>query len=73
MPELEGIYKHVTRHDPRDLDSARRLAEDTSTVKLGIFFKDASRPRYEDVRRVAPRTVEERMQLLNAELDRYAV
>jgi 2-oxoglutarate ferredoxin oxidoreductase subunit beta len=73
VPELEGIYKHVTRHDPRDLDAARRLAEDTTTVKLGILFKDTSRPRYEDVRRVAPRTADERLQLLNAELDQYAV
>ncbi len=43
------------------------------TVKLGIFFKDVSRPRYEDVRRVAPRTADERVRLLNEELDKYAV
>jgi 2-oxoglutarate ferredoxin oxidoreductase subunit beta len=73
VPELNGIYKHVTPHDPRDLDAARRLAEDTSNVKLGVLFRDPSRPRYEDIRRVAPRTADERLQRLNVELDRYAV
>jgi 2-oxoglutarate/2-oxoacid ferredoxin oxidoreductase subunit beta len=73
VPELNGIYKHITPHDPRDLDGARRLAEDTSNVKLGVLFRDPSRPRYEDVRRVPPRTADERLQRLNVELDRYAV
>jgi hypothetical protein len=73
VPELDAIYKQVTRHDPHDLDAARRLAEDASNVKLGVLFRDPSRLRYEDIRRVAPRTVDERLQRLNQELDRYAV
>ena len=73
VPELNGIYTNVTPHNPRDLDAARRLAEDTSNVKLGVFFRDPSRLRYEDIRRVAPRTAEERRQRLTVELDRYAI
>lgn len=73
VPELAKIYRNQLSHDPRDLDAARRLAEVSDGVYLGIFFRDPSRPRYEELRRVPPRTASERITLLNAELDRYAV
>lgn len=73
VPELEAIYKSRIAHDPRDIDRARHLADATETIKLGVYFKDPARPRYEEVRRVTPRTSQERADLLNAELDRYAV
>lgn len=72
-PELDAIYKSRVVHDPRDLDAARRMAEATDTIKLGVFFKDPSRPRYEDIRRVPPKTARERIALLEQELDTYAV
>jgi hypothetical protein len=61
------------RHDPRDIDAGRRLAEADGRVRLGVFFRDESRPRYEDVRRLPTMTVEERVGVLARELDRYAV
>ena len=73
VPEIEKIYKNKVAHDPHDLDAARRLAGDTERLNLGVFFRDQSRPCYEDLRRVAPKTAEERVTLMNAELDRYAV
>ena len=73
VPELDAIYKSRIAHDPRDIDRARHLADATDTIKLGVYFKDPARPRYEEVRRVTPRTAQERTDLLNAELDRYAV
>jgi 2-oxoglutarate ferredoxin oxidoreductase subunit beta len=73
VPELDRTYRRQLVHDPRDLDAARRLAEPTDHVRVGVFFRDDSRPRYEDLRRVTRRTVEEKMRLLNEELDRYAV
>ena len=72
-PELDKVYKNRVQHDPHDLDAARHVAEQTDRIHLGLLFRDASRPRYEETRRVAPRTAEERMQLLNQEFDRYAV
>ncbi len=72
-PEIEGIYKQRLVHDPRDLDAARRLAEPTDSIRLGLFYRDPTRERYEDLRRVAPRSADERLSLLEAELDRYAV
>jgi 2-oxoglutarate ferredoxin oxidoreductase subunit beta len=73
VPEIEKIYKNKRAHDPSDLDAARRLAGDTERLNLGVFFRDQTRPCYEDLRRVPPKTAEERITLMNAELDRYAV
>ncbi|MCX5765752.1 MAG: thiamine pyrophosphate-dependent enzyme [Gemmatimonadetes bacterium] len=73
VPELEKVYKNQVAHDPHDLEAARRVAESTEHVNLGVLFSDPSRPRYEDLRRVPPRTADERIHLLDAELDRYAV
>jgi 2-oxoglutarate ferredoxin oxidoreductase subunit beta len=73
LPQLEGRFKHRVRHDPADIDQARRLAEAGDRVRLGIFFRDQSRPRYEDLRALRHRSAEERITILNEELDRHAV
>jgi 2-oxoglutarate ferredoxin oxidoreductase subunit beta len=73
VPELDRLYKNQRRHDPSDLDGARRLAEADGKLRLGIFYRDETRPVYEDVRRVPSRTATEKLALMNAELDRYAV
>lgn len=73
VPELESVYKNRAWHDPSDLDAARRLAEADGRVRLGVFFRDPSRPRYEETRSLPAHSVEERLNLLNRELDRYAV
>jgi 2-oxoglutarate ferredoxin oxidoreductase subunit beta len=73
VPELGKMYANHVSHDPHDIHAARRLAGDRDRINLGLFFVDPSRPRYEEARRVAPRTAAERVALLNRELDRYAV
>jgi 2-oxoglutarate/2-oxoacid ferredoxin oxidoreductase subunit beta len=73
VPELDRIYTRQVRHDPSNLHEARRLAEDTDTIRLGVFFRDESRPRYEDLLQTRRRSTEEKIKLLNEELDRYAV
>jgi len=73
VPELEKVYATQVAHDPRDLAAARALAEATDRIHLGVLFRDVSRPRYEELRRVPPRTSDERLALLDRELDRYAV
>ena len=72
-PELDKIYTSQVHHDPRDLNAARAMAEQTDRIHLGVFFKDASKPRLEETRRVAPRTPAERMAQLEKEFARYAV
>lgn len=73
VPELEKIYTKRVAHDPSNLLEAQRLAADTGTMRLGLFFRDESRPTYDVLRRPAPRTAQERIELLNAELDKHAV
>ncbi|MBI4410077.1 MAG: 2-oxoglutarate oxidoreductase [Gemmatimonadetes bacterium] len=73
VPELERLYTHQRPHDPRDLNEARRLAAANDRIRLGVFFRDESRERYEEVRRVPARSAPERIRLLEQELDRYAV
>jgi 2-oxoglutarate ferredoxin oxidoreductase subunit beta len=73
VPELAKVYKNQRTHDPSDLAAARALAEDGDQMRLGLFFQDASRPRYEDIRRPTTRTAQEKVALLEKELDRYAI
>lgn len=73
VPELEKIYENRVRHDPRDLAAARALAEPGDRVRLGVFYRNAETPRYDDLRRLPVHTADDKIALLHAELDRYAV
>ena len=72
-PELHRIYENRQRHDPSDLNAARRLAETDDVIRLGIFFRDDSLPRYEETRSLPSFSAEEKIGILQEELDRYAV
>lgn len=72
-PDMEAIFTTHVEHDPADIHHARELAEQSDKVRLGLFYKDASRPRYDDTRRLPVHTAEEKMRLLEEEFDRYAV
>jgi 2-oxoglutarate ferredoxin oxidoreductase subunit beta len=73
LPDLHALYTDRRHHDPSDLDAARRLAEDAGRVRLGIFYRNESRPRYQVTRHVQPHSVEDRLRFLNREFDRHAV
>jgi 2-oxoglutarate ferredoxin oxidoreductase subunit beta len=72
-PELDAVYGNRITHDPANLDAARRLADVGDRIRLGVFFRDESRPRYDEIRRLPRISVADRITLLNAELDKYAV
>jgi 2-oxoglutarate ferredoxin oxidoreductase subunit beta len=72
-PELDRLYKRQVRHDPHDLAAARKLADFGDQIRLGVFYRDTSKPRYDEIRRLPRFTADEKVELLNAELDRYAV
>ena len=71
--DSESVYKNHVRHDPLDIHGGRELSEDGSVVRLGLFYCDPSRPRYEETRRLPTHTAEERIEILNGEFDRYAL
>lgn len=70
---LDKVYKNEIRHDPANIHGARELAEDATAIRLGLFFRDESRPRYEETRSLPKHTAREKMDLLNQDFDRYAV
>ncbi|MDH3495566.1 MAG: thiamine pyrophosphate-dependent enzyme [Gemmatimonadota bacterium] len=72
-PELEKIFKNRRVHDPKDLDMGRHLAEPFDRIRLGIFFRDESRQRYEELRHQRIHTAQERIDRLNEEFEKYAV
>jgi 2-oxoglutarate ferredoxin oxidoreductase subunit beta len=72
--ELDRLYKNQVRHDPADLSGARQLAsERDGKIRLGVFYRNENQPVYEQVRRVPSKGAAEKVALLNAELDKYAV
>lgn len=73
VESLDKIYQNKIPHDASDLAEARALAQDSSAIRLGIFFRDESRPRYEETRSVPKHSASEKIDLLNRELERYAV
>lgn len=73
VPELDRLYKNQVKHDPADLAAARRLAEPDGKIRLGVLYRNEALPVYEETRAVPPRSGAEKLALLNAELDRYAV
>ena len=74
VPDIHGLYTKQLWHDPKDMDTARHLAaEDGRRIRLGVFFRDESRPRYEEIRRLPRYAAEEKVKRLNEELDAYAV
>jgi 2-oxoglutarate/2-oxoacid ferredoxin oxidoreductase subunit beta len=73
VPELDKTYRNRLVHDPRDLHRARELATNSEKIRLGVFYRDPSRARYDTIRTVTARSAQERLGLLDAELDKYAV
>jgi 2-oxoglutarate ferredoxin oxidoreductase subunit beta len=72
-PEIDKIYTNRIAHDPSDLDSARRLAEDSDRIRLGLLYRNENRARYDLLVRPPKVASSERIALLNEELDHYAV
>lgn len=73
VPDLDAIYKHRLRHDPSDLHGARRLTEPGDKIRLGLFYQNRELPRYNEVRAQPAFTVDQKLEMLDRELDKYAV
>jgi len=71
--EVEALYQNHIQHDPSNLAEARRLAETSDKIRLGLFYRNETNPCYDEIRRPSRHTVEEKFEILNAELDKYAV
>lgn len=72
--EIAKTFKAKVTHDPTDLNAAMDLALDTENIYMGLFYKNPDAPRY-DLYGAANLgfTVEQKMEALNKELDKYAI
>jgi len=70
---LGEIYEHTLYHDPQYLDRARALAEPGERIRLGVFYRNEALPRYDEIRKLPALTADERVEVLEEELDRFAV
>lgn len=73
VPALDKMFEHKLTHDPKDLNEARELAETGDRIRLGLFYQDESRPRYEETRHLPHHTAKDKIALMEEEFDRYAV
>ncbi|MBK8975602.1 MAG: 2-oxoglutarate oxidoreductase [Planctomycetes bacterium] len=76
-PAVMKIFPNQAEHDPSDIGAARALAETGSQgekVPVGILFRDASRPCYEDfTMQGLGISAEDKLAGLKRELDKFAV
>lgn len=71
---LAKIYPNVRAHDPSDRVAARAIADEEDPIPVGILYRDASAPRYEELRHAGePRTADRIARGLAAELDRFTI
>ena len=73
LPDLTKIYKNRVVHDPSDIDAARSMAKESENLRIGVFFRDEDRPIYEETRHLSHLTVDQKMEIMEKEFDRYAV
>jgi 2-oxoglutarate ferredoxin oxidoreductase subunit beta len=73
-PALAATYRNRQTHDPSDLSRAREIASTTDPIPVGILYRNADVPCYEDLRAGGPvRTPDLIRAGLEAELDKVTV
>lgn len=73
-PAGTKIYTNRLTHDPSDINAAREIASREDVLPIGLLFRDPERPRYEEFSSVGTDvTIEEKVEALEKELDRFAI
>jgi|TARA_B100000315_G_scaffold183738_4_gene172699 2-oxoglutarate ferredoxin oxidoreductase subunit beta len=68
------MFENHQEHDPSDIAAARAIAQDDSMIPLGILYHDPDAQRYDDLTNVGLNMpMQERVQGLNAALDKFAI
>lgn len=71
---LAKVYPNVRTHDPADRTAARAIADEEDPIPVGILYRDANAPRYEELRHAGElRTADRVGRGLSAELDRFTI
>ena len=77
-PELEPAVKRTfpnqMEHDSRDLEAARRMADQLEPLPIGVLYRNPDRPRYEAFTTAGLGMADEtKLKGLSRELDKFAV
>jgi 2-oxoglutarate ferredoxin oxidoreductase subunit beta len=68
------MYKTRQAHDPSDLSEARDIAERSDVLPIGLLFRDATRPVYDDFSQEGlDMSVDDRLAALERILDKYSL
>jgi len=73
-PAVSRIFPTQVTHDPSNLPEALDIANRGDVIPIGLFFHDPARPRYEEfTTQGMAMTVEEKVDALDRELNRFAI
>jgi 2-oxoglutarate ferredoxin oxidoreductase subunit beta len=73
-PALRKIYRNQLEHDPSNMNRAREIASADDPIPVGILYRNAEVPCYEDLRGVgALRTAGMIRKTLDAEFDKFTI
>jgi 2-oxoglutarate ferredoxin oxidoreductase subunit beta len=73
-PALQKIYRNQVEHDPSNIDRAREIASSEDPIPVGILYRNADVPCYEDLRRAGMlRTAGSIRTTLESEFDKFTV
>ena len=73
-PALSRVYRHQETHDPSDLHRAKELASVEDPIPVGIFYRNETIARYEDIRDFdRPHNAETTRAVLDKEFDKFTI
>ena len=73
-PSLDRTFRNRIAHDPKDLHQAFDMARRRDVIPIGLYYCDPTRPRYDQISSVGlGMSVEEKLQGLEREFDRFAI
>jgi 2-oxoglutarate ferredoxin oxidoreductase subunit beta len=73
-PTLTRTYKNTVKHDPTDIDAARKLGSQNEPLPIGVLFRQPDHPVYGDVtERGIGMGAREKLEALDREMDRFMV
>ncbi|HJN74809.1 MAG TPA: thiamine pyrophosphate-dependent enzyme [Myxococcota bacterium] len=71
---VKRSFENELAHAPSDLAGARALADRRDCVPIGLLFKDATRPVYDDYSAIGiEASAEQKLSALETQLDRFAI
>ncbi|RME88834.1 MAG: 2-oxoglutarate oxidoreductase [Planctomycetota bacterium] len=72
--QVAKIYKNQIEHNPEDIHKGRELADTEDKIPIGLFYCNPNRVRYDEYGSSnLGATIDQKIQLLEQEFDRYSV